>query len=84
MKAFYDDFVKEHSVKANIDAVLPEGVTVTKRVGENGEFLFVQNFDNAVKKVALKSGTFTDVLTGKEVASNITLLGFEVKALKRR
>ena len=44
LKDFYAALCKEIHVEKNLDTELPYGVTVDRRIGEDGEIYFIQNF----------------------------------------
>jgi beta-galactosidase len=79
---FYNYFMKEHNVRKNLNATLPYGVTATKRVGENGEFVFIQNFEDYEQVVTHIVGEYTYVLSGEKISAKIKLDGFGFKILK--
>lgn len=82
LDTFYDYFFSAHKTARNISAVLPDGVTVSKRFGKDYEYLFLQNFTDQEKRVKLDSRSFIDLLAGGTVEGVTALAGYEVKVLK--
>lgn len=60
-QGFYDDLYRKLAEKAGISGILgtevPKGVEVTKRSGDNAEYIFIQNFNHYEVKVRLPEGT---------------------------
>ena len=80
----YAVLLKRLSIRKNLDAELPEGVTVLKRGDETTDYLFVLNTrrEAAVIDLSCEKG-LTDILTGELVAGTLTMERFGTRILKR-
>lgn len=80
---FLRDFYAEVTRRAGLAPLVgnvPYGVTCTRRVGDEGDFLFVLNGVPKENTVTLPS--CRDVRSGKEYAGQVTLKPYEVLTLK--
>lgn len=62
--------------QANVQPVLaaPEGIEVTRRVRDNGKSVyFLLNHNEQLQKVSLPTGSFTSLLDGKNVESEVSV-----------
>jgi beta-galactosidase len=86
-EAFHDGLVqalvRELKIARNLEASLPEGVTVQKREGGGRTFLFVHNFKAVEQAVDLPRGRFADALAGKDVSGRLALPAFGTFVLER-
>lgn len=72
--AFYRDLVKEEAVAANWPDELPEGVTVSKRVGKES-LLFIQNFNEA--EISMDLAKEYRTVAGETVSGTLFLKPFD-------
>lgn len=77
---FYNRLVQECDVQKGIDAVLPYGVTVSKRTGEV-DLVFLQNFNNQEISIEILT-PMADFETGKLFSGKQILLAYEVRILR--
>ncbi len=86
-EAFHDAFaqalVRDLGIARNLDAALPEGVTVQKREGGGRTFLFVHNLKAVEQALDLPRGRFADVLAGKDVPGRLALPAYGTFVLER-
>ncbi len=76
-EAFHDGFarglVRELGLLRNLDAELPEGVTVQKRTGGGRTFLFLHNFAPRDQVLDLGRARLVDVTDGAALTGRVTL-----------
>lgn len=82
MEDFYRRLISDLSIAKALDAVLPEGVTAQLRADGSEQYIFLMNFNDSAKEVALGS-VHVDLLTGKNVGPNANLARYGVLVLKR-
>jgi beta-galactosidase len=86
-EAFHDGLVqalvRDLKIARNLDAALPEGVTVQKRAGGGRTFLFVHNLKAVEQAVDLPGGRFADVVAGRDVSGTLTLPAYGSLVLER-
>ncbi|RII33027.1 beta-galactosidase [Clostridium chromiireducens] len=80
-KDFYSDLVNEIGVEKNINGNLPYGVTVTKRCGEDSDFLFVQNFNSKTVLINLDR-EYEIAEDGISVSDKLELKSYDCVILK--
>jgi beta-galactosidase len=80
---FYGGLIRELGLKRNLDADLPQGVTVQRRSGGEADYLFVMNFTPEEQTLALNEAGLTDVLSGAEVGASLVLPGYGSTVLRR-
>ncbi len=84
---FHDGFarglVRELDLRRNLDAELPDGVTVQRREGGGRTFLFLHNF--APKEQALDLGAIrlVDVTDGSALTGKVTLPPFASRVVEK-
>lgn len=78
---FYTAITKKLGLGNKLGVHLPDGVSISTRTGEQGNFHFVMNFTDVEKIVCLEKAYF-DMLLGAEVEGCITLSGFGITVLK--
>lgn len=83
-KEFLDDFYSSLIGQLGLkrDLVTPDGVSARIRCNNNGTFLFLMNFTNDRKIVALGENCFTDIISGDRKTGNIDLKPYGVLVLK--
>lgn len=81
---FYGSIIKKLGISKVIDSELPVGVTAQMRSNGEDDYIFIMNFSEENKKVALDNKEYIDLLSGKEVKEKITLDKYGFKVLKRR
>jgi beta-galactosidase len=64
LEAFYGTLIVRLGLRRALDCRLPAGVHVQRRVGRDGEFVFVQNFSSAEQTVPLPGAGYVDRLSG--------------------
>lgn len=79
---FYDRLIESSGIKAVLQTKLPDGVTVTSRLKEDTEFLFVQNYKN--EEAVLNFGEILQGLETGETFDQIQLKPYDVRILKRK
>ena len=80
----YDSLLKRSSIQKNLDADLPEGVTVLKRSDEAVDYLFVLNTRRDAAEIDLsREKQLTDMLSGEAVSGTLALERFGTRILKR-
>lgn len=82
---FYGRLIDELKLPRALQTALPADVTVQQRTGDRGDFLFVMNFhETESRTVELPAGqSFTDMLTGNDVAGTLELEALDARVLKR-
>jgi beta-galactosidase len=75
--------VRELKLARNLDAELPEGVTVQRRSGGGRTFLFVHNCTAAPQALDLGSTRLVDVEDGSSLAGRVTLAPFASRVVER-
>jgi beta-galactosidase len=84
---FTDDFfgglARELGLKRNLDADLPQGVTVQRRGDGETDYLFVLNFTPEEQTLALNEVGLTDMLSEAGVGDSLTLPGYGSAVLRR-
>jgi beta-galactosidase len=85
--AFHDGLarglVRELKLARNLDADLPEGVTVQKRAGGGRTFLFLHNFAPREQAVDLGATRLVDVADGSTLTGRVTLPAFASRVVER-
>lgn len=69
----------EYKISRSLEAVLPDGVTASRRCGEQ-DYIFVENFNPSPATVRLKKA-YRDAETGKELYGVLPLKEYEVRIL---
>ncbi len=77
---FYSDRLKELGIERGLGEILPYGVTVTKRVGDDTLY-FVQNFNRTTKTIILNR-EYSILETGEIIANSLVLSPYECIILK--
>jgi beta-galactosidase len=76
-EAFHDALaqalLRELPIARCLDVLLPEGVTVQKRVGGGRTFLFLHNFKNSPQSLALGAARLRDLSDGRLLTGQLTL-----------
>ena len=80
---FFSKLIVDIGIGKNIETLLEDGVTVTKRENEGSEYLFVQNYSSEKRKVILDERRYVNVLTDEEVVGEISLEAYGVEILRR-
>lgn len=79
---FYENVLVCHPVTRNLDTYLPQNVTVSRRVVNDREFLFIENYNAEPRTVALDNRKYIDMLAGERVSDRVNLNAYEVKVLR--
>jgi beta-galactosidase len=82
--AFFTALARRIGLRRNLEADLPEGVTVQSRTDGTSEFLFVMNFNAKPVSLGLGKGAFPELLGGGTVSGRLDIPGYGVKVLKRQ
>lgn len=79
---FYSKLIESLGIKRVLDAELPLGVTAQQRTDGVKNYIFIMNFSEEEKKVALGEGVFEDMFSKEKVTENISLgkYGFKILA----
>lgn len=80
---FYGKLIKELGLNNAIDAVLPEGVTVTERSNGENDYIFVMNFSEEDKTVDFGNAEYYDLVHDEKITGKVTLKKYEVRILKK-
>lgn len=84
-KDFYNQLIKEHDLLRALNVELPEGVTAQMRTDGERDFVFVMNFSEEAREVALEEGIiYHDLLDGKQIEPVLQLGGYGVKIIVRK
>ena len=70
---FYGSLVKRLGLRRALATNLPKGVTAQLRTDGENDFIFLLNFQPAVRKLNLGRGEMFDMVSGKRVKGTITL-----------
>lgn len=81
LKEFYAKLQKQLGIRKNLEAELPESVTVTSRESASKQYLFVQNFGEKEAEILLPTGQYEDILEGKTVEGKLALAPFGIHIL---
>ncbi|MNC62286.1 Beta-galactosidase BgaP [compost metagenome] len=85
---FYRDYYRALCDEAGVEPLLPmlpEGVTVQARSSETEEYLFVMNFNAAVREVRLDQQSYRDVESGQTLrGGSLELPAYGVRILARQ
>jgi beta-galactosidase len=80
----YGALAKRLGLRRVIEAELPEGATAQLRTDGEREFVFLLNFAPDERRVGLGGAEFVDLVTGEELAREVTLAGYGSRVLERR
>jgi beta-galactosidase len=80
---FYGRLIAQLSLKRALNTVLPVGVTAQIRTDGCARYVFLMNFGNQPREVAL-DGAYLDMLTGSRVTGTVTLAGYGVMVFRDR
>lgn len=84
---FYSDFLSDLCKECGVTPILstPEDIEVTKRINENGEFLFLLNHSEE-KKVVVLDGSYQELISGRsyELGEQLELDKKDVGILLKR
>jgi beta-galactosidase len=85
-EAFHDGFarglVRELGLLRNLDAELPEGVTVQKRTGGGRTFLFLHNFAPKEQALDLGRDRLVDATDGTVLTGRVTLPAYASRVVE--
>ncbi len=74
LRAFYGKLVRDMTLQRPLAAALPRGVTVQERVKAQTRYLFIQNFNNTAKRIALDATCkYRRLRDGKAVRGTLAL-----------
>ena len=76
---FYGKLISELGLAKNIDAALPDGVTVSRR----GEYVFLQNFSGE-ERVTELNASYEDVINDKTIKGAVSLEKYGFAVLKEQ
>lgn len=79
----YKNIQKETDIRSNFRAALPEGVTVSERIGEKGSVYFLQNYRNTPVCVSLEEA-YREMETGEIFYDEIEVAGYDCKILVKK
>jgi beta-galactosidase len=82
LDSFYAQLCAESGVAPSVPWRIPEGVGVTKRVGDSGEFVFALNFNDRPVKIRLGSERYENAITGVPVSGALSLPAYGYAALR--
>jgi len=82
-EGFYGALIRQFGLKPVLNAKLPEGVTAQLRTDGKHDFVFLLNFQPAIRKVNLGHEALTDMITGQSVKGNVTLPAYGALVLSR-
>lgn len=78
---FYSCVLSNTDIKSVVSGELPYGVVATRRVGENSEYIFIQNFNTSSAVISLEKA-YTDILSGETVTGEIKMPEYGILILK--
>ena len=84
MRDFYNSLIDQLAIKLALDVELPEGVTAQLRSDGQNDFVFVMNFTQEEKAVALNGKQCLDMLTGEKLEGTIVLKPYGVCILEKK
>jgi beta-galactosidase len=79
LKDFYGQLIERLRLKRSLPIDLPDGVTVQMRSDGKKEFLFLLNFSETEKSVALGEIRLTDMVTGHILTGTVILPPYGIK-----
>ena len=80
---FYGALAKELDMLRSLDAHLPHGVSAQLRTDGERPFIFLMNYNDAVRGIDLGNTVYTDLLTGETATGVIKLGVYDVKVLTK-
>lgn len=81
---FYSGLVERLKIPRLIHTALPEGVFVQRRVKDDQEFLFLQNFSAKKRKLVLPGAEYDNLLTGEVLDGKVKLSAWGSTVLQPR
>ncbi len=84
LRPFYRALIEKLGLARALGQELPHGVTVQKRVTEEAEYFFLQNYNKEPARVALGEISGTDLLSESVLAESTVLAGYGVAVLERK
>ncbi len=81
MLDLYGGIVEEAGISSVVSWEIPQGVSVTKRQGNGEEYIFVMNFSEENKKLALDK-SYTEIINGNKLAGETELEPYGVRILR--
>ena len=79
---FYGALIARHGLHRGLGEPLPPGVAVQRRVNDQHEYLFVQNFSPEEHTLALPSPGYTDILAQRPVGPSLALAAWASTVLR--
>lgn len=84
---FYRDFhemlVAKYNLKRTLGSPIPKGVSVTSRIGEDEEYVFIQNFNEEPVIIDLSLENLESIEGKKDLSSQYELEPYEVVVARR-
>lgn len=81
---FYTTLMDRHGLHRALGGTLPRGVTVQRRLKDDQEYVFLQNFSAAEHAIALPASGYFDLFTHSELGERITLSPWASTVIRRR
>lgn len=75
---FYEELVDKCDVSRAMNVKFPFAMTANKRIGENKDFIFLQNYNNQIGEVELDR-EYYDIIEEKTVSGKITMKPFDIR-----
>ncbi|WP_077623259.1 beta-galactosidase [Sediminibacillus massiliensis] len=80
---FYSRLIEDIGIRKAIDASLPEGVSAQSRTDGRNDYIFLMNFTEEKRTVALPGAGFTDLINEAKAEREIVLEAFGLVILKQ-
>ncbi len=83
LDGFFGAIIDQAGVARALNVVLPYGVTAQARTDGETDYVFVQNFSEEEKTVALDNAAYRDLLSGEQLGGELRLARYGVSILAR-
>jgi beta-galactosidase len=79
---FYSKLIDDNCLMLALESKLPEGVTAQLRTDGEKRFVFLMNFSEEEKNVALSGAEYTDILTGEILRKQVLLAPYGARVME--
>ncbi|EFU42855.1 beta-galactosidase [Paenibacillus vortex V453] len=81
---FYKELVEQTAVRRALAAKLPSCVSSSIRTDGESDYIFIMNFSNEPRQVALDGARYSDLVSGEAVGAELELAPYGVKVITRK
>ncbi|MGE7053840.1 Beta-galactosidase C-terminal domain, partial [Paenibacillus glucanolyticus] len=78
------ELVEQTAVRRALAAKLPSCVSSSIRTDGESDYIFIMNFSNEPRQVALDGARYSDLVSGEAVGAELELAPYGVKVITRK